>query len=98
MRPLGVQILDLAYRSGVAWNESAFSNEEFDRLLDQAKSIADVEERSVVMAELERILQSEGVMIQPYWRAIYNHMLPIVKGHSVHPTFEIHWDTIWLDL
>ena len=31
MRPLGVQVLNLAYRSGVPWNESAFSNAEFDK-------------------------------------------------------------------
>jgi peptide/nickel transport system substrate-binding protein len=50
MRPLGVQILNLAYRSGVAWNEAAFSNAEFDTLLDQANGIADADERRVVMA------------------------------------------------
>jgi peptide/nickel transport system substrate-binding protein len=35
MRPLGVQVLNLAYRSGVAWNETGFSNPEFDALLDR---------------------------------------------------------------
>lgn len=33
MRPLGVQVLAIAYRSGEAWNESAFSNPEFDALV-----------------------------------------------------------------
>ena len=33
MRPLGVQVLALAYRSGEAWNESAYSNPEFDAKL-----------------------------------------------------------------
>ena len=35
MRPLGVQVLALAYRSGEAWNEAAFSNAEFDTLAVQ---------------------------------------------------------------
>jgi peptide/nickel transport system substrate-binding protein len=35
-----VQILNLAYRSGVPWNESGFANAEFDALLDQANGIA----------------------------------------------------------
>ncbi len=33
MRPLGVQILALAYRSGEAWNESGLRNAEFDAAL-----------------------------------------------------------------
>ena len=35
MRPLGVQIYALAYKTGEAWNETAFSNPEFDDLLDR---------------------------------------------------------------
>ena len=41
-RALGVQVLNLAYRSGVAWNETSYSNPEFDRLLDKAGGLADV--------------------------------------------------------
>ena len=51
MRPLGVQVLALAYRSGEAWNEAAFSNEEFDTLLAKALSIANADERREVMAK-----------------------------------------------
>ena len=46
-RPLGVQVLALAYRSGEPWNESAFSNAEFDSLLEDALAIADAEKRGV---------------------------------------------------
>src|SRR3546814_20658166 len=35
-RQLGVQVLNLAYRSNVPWNESSYSNPEFDKLLDEA--------------------------------------------------------------
>ncbi len=45
MRPLGVQVLALAYVSGAAWNETAFKNAEFDAALAKAMSIADVDER-----------------------------------------------------
>jgi peptide/nickel transport system substrate-binding protein len=90
MRPLGVQILALAYRSGEAWNESAFSNAEFDTLLGQALSIADADARREVMAKLQTIMQNEGVMIQPYWRSIYRHFDPKVKGADMHATFEHH--------
>ena len=96
MRPLGVQILALAYKSGVAWNEAAFSNAEFDELLTKAMSIADAAERSKVMERLEQIMQEEGVMIQPYWRSIYRSFDPKVMGCDMHPTFEHHHYKWWI--
>jgi peptide/nickel transport system substrate-binding protein len=89
-RPLGVQVLALAYRSGEPWNEAGFANEEFDTLLAEAMSIANADERRTVMANLQTIMQDEGVIVQPYWRAIYRHHAPNVVGAEMHPTFEIH--------
>ncbi|MFC3616186.1 ABC transporter substrate-binding protein [Lutimaribacter marinistellae] len=89
-RPLGVQVLALAYRSGEPWNETGFANEEFDTLLKEALSIADAEQRREVMAKLQKIMQDEGVIIQPYWRSIYRHHRENVVGAQMHPTFEIH--------
>ena len=89
-RPLGVQVLALAYRSGEPWNESGFSNAEFDTLLTEALSIADADTRRGVMARLQQIMQQEGVVIQPYWRSIYRHYRDGVVGAEMHPTFEIH--------
>lgn len=89
-RPLGVQVLALAYRSGEAWNESGFANSEFDSLLTEALSIADADQRRAVMAKIEKLMQDEGVVIQPYWRSIYRHYRPGVVGAEMHPTFEIH--------
>mgnify|MGYP006273119795 FL=1 len=90
MRPLGVQVLALAYRSGEAWNETAYANPEFDSKLAEALSIADADRRREVMAEIEQILRDDGVVIQPYWRSIYRHFTDEVVGAAMHPTFEIH--------
>jgi peptide/nickel transport system substrate-binding protein len=89
-RPLGVQILALAYRSGEAWNEAAYSNPEFDAKLTQALSIADADARRVVMEEIETIFRNDAVIIQPYWRSLYRHYRPNVIGAEMHPSFEIH--------
>ena len=97
MRPLGVQILALAYRTGEAWNEAAFSNAEFDSELAKAMAIADAGARSQVMKRLEEIMQEQGVMVQPYWRSIYRHFDPKVKGASMHATFEHHHYKWWID-
>lgn len=83
-RPLGIQTLSLAYRSGAAWNESGFSNAEFDRLLDEANAIADANQRRTIMGQLQKILIDEGVTIQPYWRSLYRHTRPGITGADVH--------------
>lgn len=97
MRPLGVQVLALAYRSGVAWNETAFSNEEFDQKLDEAMAIADADKRRVVMKRIEEIMQEQGVLTQPYWRSLYRHVKPGVHGADMHPTFEMHLEKYWIE-
>jgi len=97
MRPLGIQVLAIAYRSGEAWNESAFSNPEFDTLVGEALSIADAEKRKAVMEKIEKIMQDSGILIQPYWRKLYNSSMPSVKNHFMHPTFEHDFGKVWLD-
>lgn len=97
MRPLGVQVLALAYRSGEAWNESAYANPDFDAKLNAALAIADAAKRKELMKDIEAILQGDGVIIQPFWRSLYRHTKPYVKGFDMHPTFELHMETVWLD-
>ncbi len=97
MRPLGVQVLALAYRSGEAWNESAHANPEFDAKLVEAMAIADADSRREVMKDLQMMLQSSGAIVQPYWRSLYLHTHPRVQNYGIHPTFEAHYEKTWID-
>lgn len=97
MRPLGIQVYALAYRSGEVWNETAFSDARFDELLAQSFSVPDPDERRKLMREMEEILQGSGVIIQPYWRSTFRHMVEEVQGLEMHPTFETHFEDVWLD-
>jgi len=97
MRPLGVQVLALAYRSGEAWNESAYANPDFDTKLNAALAIADAGKRKEMMKDIEAILQDSGVIVQPFWRALYRHHAPYVKNLGMHQTFELHLEKVWLD-
>jgi peptide/nickel transport system substrate-binding protein len=83
-RPLGIQTLQLAYKSGVAWNEFAYSNPEFDALLAEASSIADADARREVMGRIQAIIVEDGVTIQPYWRSLYRHYVPGFTGLDMH--------------
>ncbi|MEM7238208.1 MAG: ABC transporter substrate-binding protein, partial [Pseudomonadota bacterium] len=96
-RPLGVQVLALAYKSGEAWNETAYSNPEFDALLDQALATPDVEARREIMAKVEKILQDSGVIIQPYWRSIFRSFREGVKGYEMHQAQFQFADLYWLE-
>src|SRR6202522_3386693 len=97
MRPLGVQVLALAYRTGEAWNESAYSNPEFDATLEKALAIPDPKARMVVMKDLEKILQDPGIIIQPYWLTLYNHRTAEVMDYGMHPLYETHLERVWLN-
>ena len=97
MRPLGVQVLALAYRSGEAWNETALANADLDAALAEALKIADADKRRVVMKNIQTILQDSGVIIQPYWRGLYKHSSQNVKNDGMHPTFEQHFYDVWLE-
>lgn len=89
-RPLDVQVLSLAYRSGEAWNESGYANPEFDALMAEAMSIADADARREVMAKVQQTLRDDGVIIQPYWRSLYNHHNGTVVNAEKHPSHEFH--------
>jgi len=98
MRPLGVQVLKLAYHSSAIgkWNETAFSNAEFEKKLDAALGIADNDKRRALMKDIEQILQDSGILIQPYWRSLFNHSVSKVNGLRMHQTFEHHFEEVWL--
>jgi peptide/nickel transport system substrate-binding protein len=89
-RPMAMQVLTLAYRSDAVWNETGFANVEFDTLLDQAMGEADAEARRGTMARLQHILRDEAVIIQPYWRRLFNHHNGRVLNAEKHPSHEIH--------
>ena len=96
-RPLGVQVLALAYRSNAAWNETGFANPDFDRLLDQALATPDVDARRAIMADLQHILQGSGVIVQPYWRKLYRTTRPGVRNFDAHQSFEQHLEEVWIE-
>ena len=96
-RPLGVQVLALAYKSGGAWNESAYANPEFDTLLDKALATPDAEIRRETMAKIEQNLRDSGIIIQPYWRSVYRTYRSNVHGCEQHQALEQHFEKVWLD-
>jgi len=96
-RPLGVMVLNLAYRTGVPWNEASYANPEFDKALDEASALLDVNERKKAMEKVQKILQDDAVMVQPIWRSVFSAVTDKVKGYSTHPTLYHQWHGVWMD-
>jgi len=97
MRPLGIQVIAVAYRTGEAWNETAYSDPALDAKIGEALAIADADKRREVMKDIEMMLQDSGILIQAFWRSLYRHHADYVKGLFMHQTFELQMEGVWLD-
>lgn len=95
-RPLGVQVLNLAYRSGGVWNESGYNNPQFDQALDEASSTLDIEARRKIMCGVERTLHDDAVIVQPLWKSVFAASTQRVQNFQVHPANEFHLEQVWL--
>jgi peptide/nickel transport system substrate-binding protein len=96
-RPLGTMVLGLAYRTGAAWNESNWSNAEFDKLITEAEGYLDVEKRRGLMAKIEQLMLDEGPVVVPLWRAVFNFTDKKIKGYKIHPSIYIEAKDMWID-
>jgi peptide/nickel transport system substrate-binding protein len=95
-RPLGIMTLELGYRSGVPWNESRYANPAFDRALDMAAATLDVQERRLHMAVVQKMLQADAVIAQPFWRSIFAATTRQVQNYRLHPSFYHYLNDVWL--
>ncbi len=92
-RPLGIMTLSLAYRTGGTWNESDYSNPEFDALLTEAEGMLDVDRRREAFTRIEALLQDDGPFVQSLWRIVRTGYDKRVGGFAMHPTQYIFAET-----
>jgi len=74
-RPTPQEYLSVAYTEGAAFNESRWSNDELDRLANEAKRTADIQARSEIYNQISEIFYEAGPVLIPYFR-------PVVAAHS----------------
>ena len=96
-RPLGTMVLSLGYRSGVPWNESHYNNPEFDKALDAAEALLDVDARREKMKPVESILQNDAVIIQPLWQPKFFVANKKVHNMTAHPTQYHQFQRVWIE-
>jgi peptide/nickel transport system substrate-binding protein len=85
-RPLAIMVLGLGYRTGVPWNESGWSNKEFDDLLTKAEGTIDMGKRREIVAQLEKIMHEDGPIAQPIFRNTFTFYDKRVLGVKLHPS------------
>jgi peptide/nickel transport system substrate-binding protein len=90
-------VLALAYRTGVPWNESAYSNKQFDETLSKAEGTLDIKARSEILGQLEQIMLDDGPITLPLWRGMYIAVDKRVKGLKAHPTLYIFGEEIGIE-
>ncbi len=95
-RPLGTMALAQAYRSGASWNESHFSDPEFDQALSDAEATIDVQARKAKMQKVEQILQDAAVVVQPMWRPVFILASSKVYGYKAHPARQMQLNKVWM--
>jgi len=96
-RPLGMMVLSLAYRTGAPWNESSFSDAEFDSLLSDIGGTVDPEGRKEVMAKLMTIMRDRGPIVQPFFMQVATAYNKRVKGMAMHPTKYVFFDLLAIE-
>ncbi|MCB0165901.1 MAG: ABC transporter substrate-binding protein [Anaerolineae bacterium] len=98
-RPLDTMVLPLAYIGEAigAWNETRWSDEEFETLLRQAQGTLDVEARREIMCQIEDIMQERGPIGNSFWKRIWNITSSKFQNIEAHPTaYDLMYE-VWKD-
>jgi peptide/nickel transport system substrate-binding protein len=89
------QILNIAYKSGVR-GRVGLLQPEFDALLARANAIVDADARREVMAEIEALMQADGVLISPTGARFTATQPKPCTGREQNPTIDHHHYKWWI--
>ncbi len=94
-------MMTLAYKSDAPWNESAWGDERFDKLLLEARGELDPAKRYEMNCELQRICADKSGTLIATHRAYIDALASSVKGLPKVPLAAfggMEWpEFVWLD-
>ncbi len=99
-RPLATMVLPLAYteESIGAWNETRWTDTEFEGILREAQGTLDVEARRGLMCQIEDIMQERGPIFNSFWKSVWNATASEFKNVEAHPTaYDLLYE-VWKDV
>ncbi|MCB1384320.1 MAG: peptide ABC transporter substrate-binding protein [Nitratireductor sp.] len=83
-------------KTGVPYNYGRWSNPEFDRLIDEANAMTDMDARAAKLREAEQLAMDQTASLPIYYYVSRNVVKPYVEGF-VDNAFDIH-RTRWLSI
>ena len=89
--------LNEIYRGGGSWNESFWTNAEFDALLDAARAEPDSDTRNQHYLDAQLMLHEQGGTIIPYYSNLVRVMKTCIDGIPPLSDIWIDWDGITKD-
>ncbi|MEJ2746515.1 MAG: ABC transporter substrate-binding protein [Anaerolineae bacterium] len=98
-RPLPVMLLPLAYTKEAIgnWNETRWTDDEFETLLRQAQATLDIGERTNIMSQIEDIMQERGPIGNSFWKKVWNITHKRFQNVKAHPTaYDLLYE-VWED-
>jgi len=98
-RALDTMVLPLAYTEEAIgnWNETRWTDEEFETLLREAEGTLDVEARREIMSDIEDIMQERGPIANSFWKNVWNITHEKFQNVVGHPTDHDFLYEVWID-
>jgi peptide/nickel transport system substrate-binding protein len=95
------QMLTIAYQSASAQNDTRWANEEFDKLLVEARALLDENRRREIYWRLQELISNEGGAMIPMFGDYIDASSTKVKGVQPHPMFNLMGarmaEKVWLE-
>lgn len=86
-RPTADQMLSIAYASDAKWNDTHWKNEQFDKLLLEARGLLDDAKRKEIYWTLQEMISNDGGAMIPMFGDYLDGVSTQVQGVTPHPMF-----------
>lgn len=100
-RPSADSLLTLFFASKAPWNETAWKNEQFDKLLVEARAATDEAKRKQMYGEMQTLIADKDSLCIPLFNSFYDGHTTTLKGLSPVPTGGMMGfgfaENVWLD-
>ncbi len=95
-RPTIDESLSPYYYTKSNWNYSQISDPKLDKLLDEAKSLADTAKRRVLYDQIQKILYDEGTEVIPYFKNYVSAVRKEVQNYKLIPVQYVDLRETWV--
>ncbi|MBU2983237.1 ABC transporter substrate-binding protein [Lentibacter algarum] len=88
-RPVQDQMYATAYLSTADWNDTKFTNPEFDKMLFEARAELDTAKRKDIYSKMGTLVRNEGGLICPMFNDFIDGVSTTVAGWDLDPSGEL---------